>query len=255
MSLIHFSCITATWVAILAPKMVQSLTLVSPSPLECRSEISSAMVGEWLPMACSNKGKNGDRTGTIPRERLEVISSYFFGDVGDRDVDRKEAFLDNFQRRYGTGRGPEELTTQAHYFQRKMIPAKQRALVKCPVLILQGGADKMTSPVEEAGKWQDGFVNAKGGADLRTLVDAPHLLAFFSPNVTSRFIQMFVLRCEYHFPGREAVYVNEWLTACARPQQLSPLEPLPSHVILYPVPRPGPCRLSVPSVPALRALL
>ncbi len=176
--------------------MVQSLTLVSPSPLECKSEISSAMVGEWLPLALSNKDSNGDRTGTIPQECLDVVSNYFFGAVADRDLDRKEAFLANSQARYGTGKGPEELTTQAHYFQCKMIPAKQRAQVRCPVLILQGGADKMTSPVEEAQKWQDGFTGAKGGADLRTLVDAPHLLAFFSPNVTSRFILMFVMRCK-----------------------------------------------------------
>lgn len=176
--------------------MVQSLTLVSPSPLECRSEISSAMVGEWLPLALSNKGKNGDGTGAIPRQALDIITQYFFGAVSDRDADRTEAFLANFQARYGTGRGSEELTTQAHYFQRKMIPPKQRAQVRCPVLILQGGADKMTSPVEEAEKWRSGFVGAKGGADLRTLVDAPHLLAFFSPNVTSRFILMFVMRCK-----------------------------------------------------------
>lgn len=229
--------VAATWLAILAPKMVQALTLVSPSPLECQSDMSSAMVSEWLPLAVSNKGTAGDRTGTIPTECLGVISSYFFGAVGERDTARQEAFLANFQRRYGTGQGAEELSVQAGYFQRKMIPAKQRAQVTCPVLILQGGADELASPVEEAAKWRDGFVNAKGGADLRTLADAPHLLAFFDPNVTSRFLLLFVKRCEPS-PGCGAEQGGRQgeLTVCAcdprhsdRRLKPPPVGSLPAH--------------------------
>lgn len=212
-------CTIATYVTIALPSQVQALMLCSPSHLSCPPEIRDPMCNDWLPSVLVNKpGRGGDDTGSFPVESLPTLVGYFFGEkAGARDSIKKEKFLEHCQARCrslprgssqvawtltrrsrtdGTNQPPDDMTVMLYYFHHPVVPAKERAKITCPVLILQSEADTMTSPLAEARKWQDGFTCARGGAELHVVTGAPHLVCYFDPGVSSRFMWCFITRGE-----------------------------------------------------------
>lgn len=72
------------------------------------------MRSEWLPLALRNKTAQGggDESRAIPEEALSVLQHYYFGEQHERDPALRRACLENFEKRYGKGHGPEDLTAQ-----------------------------------------------------------------------------------------------------------------------------------------------
>ncbi|BGP39277.1 hypothetical protein JCM10449v2_003215 [Rhodotorula kratochvilovae] len=181
-------CRTASWLAIRRPEKVLGLVLASPAfPVE-EPGICAQLeeLGQYL---CLNKVPGGD--GSCPPEALEGIASYFFGS-DERQKSRKDEFKLGFEKRYGAGFSPAETIALASYGRRKAIPAAELARVRCPVLILSGGADKTVSPPEACEAWRRAFVNAKGGARVQFIASAPTLMSWSDYNVVNRIVAQFV---------------------------------------------------------------
>ncbi|KAL8280046.1 hypothetical protein RQP46_007627 [Phenoliferia psychrophenolica] len=160
-----------TWSAIKRPTQVKALFLVSPGFLSDPEAVGDMMVNEWLPMSCRNKNGGGDGTGDIPEEAMSVVNSFFFGTV-DRQGGRREAYRQHFQARYGTVHDPYEMSRLIGLFRRPPIPLELRQAVTAPVIIIQ----------------------ARGGADLRVITGAPHLLCLTDYSIANRFMLAFFQR-------------------------------------------------------------
>lgn len=183
-----------SWIAIKRPQKAQTLCLVSPGPLKEDYATSKALVEEWLPEAIANKDGNGDSSGSIPEDALQVISDYLFCRV-NRQEDRRAAFMKAFQERYGTeNASSHDLRHIAGFFRRDPIPSELLASIKTPVLIIHGEADKVASPLTATQAWQRSFKSARGGADLREIAGAPHLLMYTDYSIANRFLLAFVQR-------------------------------------------------------------
>ncbi|GAA5866579.1 hypothetical protein JCM8547_005465 [Rhodosporidiobolus lusitaniae] len=179
-------CRTASWLAIRRPDKVRGLMLASPAyPIE-DPEICASLeqLGQFLTL---NKGPGG--SGECPAEALEA--SYMFGS-DPRQKDRKAEFKEAFERRYGAGFPASDTLTLSSYGRRKAIPADLLAQIKCPVVVLSGGGDKIVSPKEACEQWQKSFVNAKGGAKLFEIASAPTLLSWSDYNIVNRMLASFV---------------------------------------------------------------
>ncbi|GAA6031644.1 hypothetical protein JCM8097_006563 [Rhodosporidiobolus ruineniae] len=187
-------CHVGTLLAIQRSNQVLSLILSSPGHLQIPGTPVEAGLIAMLDLLCQNKDGRGDGTGTIPEAALDENAVYCFSAVdGFKAADRKKAHNEAFQRRYGTGHSSVDLKhlflAEAH---RVAISASERAKVTCPVLILHGTRDTLVSPLAAAKEWQSGFVNAKGGAELKCISDGPHLLSFVDDNVVNRIILGFL---------------------------------------------------------------
>lgn len=182
-----------TWIATKRPNQAQALFLASPGNLEETKEVSRMMVHEWLPLACSNKDGKGDGTGALPEEALVIVNNFFFGEVG-REKERRQGYHDHFQARYGPGIDAHDVERVVSFFLRKPIPPALRAAVTAPVLIIQGGDDVQVSPLSAAEDWRDGFKSARGGADVRIITGAPHLLMHTDYSIANRFLLAFLAR-------------------------------------------------------------
>ncbi|BGP18483.1 hypothetical protein JCM10213_001201 [Rhodosporidiobolus nylandii] len=151
---------------------VVSLVLASPGELSIPNTTVAIGLRTILDDLCQNKDGKGDGSGTIPQRALDDNAEYCFG--------------------YGTGHSSIELRQLFLAEANRMpIPAEERAKVTCPVLLLHGTRDTLVSPLSAAEEWQRGFVNAKGGADLKSITDGPHLLSFIDANVVNRILLAF----------------------------------------------------------------
>ncbi|GAA5969623.1 hypothetical protein JCM11641_008182 [Rhodosporidiobolus odoratus] len=141
---------------------------------------------------CQNKDGRGDGTGTIPEKVLADNGEYCFGSIGVWADEKRKVHNEAFQRRYGTGHSSSDLRQLFLSEARRMpIPLEHREKVVCPVLILHGARDTLVSPLKAAEEWRSGFPNAKGGADVKSITDGPHLLSFIDPNIVNRIILAF----------------------------------------------------------------
>ncbi|KAM0748905.1 alpha/beta-hydrolase [Meredithblackwellia eburnea MCA 4105] len=178
-------CNCATWIAIKRPERVQSLLLASPGWLKEPQATINAMLNEFLPGAISNKNGNGDGSGTIPDETMQIVSDYYFGKLGrepevrtylkyallhlqsvltyreDSLKQRRDLFLKVYQKRYGTSQSAHDVNHVVNMFNRDPIPPELMATVKAPVLILQGADDAVAAPLQAAEEWQALFTNGE----------------------------------------------------------------------------------------------
>ncbi|KAI5475585.1 hypothetical protein MNV49_001141 [Pseudohyphozyma bogoriensis] len=180
-----------TWMAIKKPERVEGLVLCSPAHLTPNEEYTKSMLQDWWEPYAANKGPG--KTGEIPPEQLKVRDEFFFGGMA-REPERKALFETAFQQRYGPGHSARDMRHIVSFHGKSDISDGLRSTVTCPVLILHGGLDKDVSPLSAAIEWQKGFPYARGGADVREIASAPHILTYTSASIVNRFVVAFLAK-------------------------------------------------------------
>ncbi|GAA5918468.1 hypothetical protein JCM6882_005144 [Rhodosporidiobolus microsporus] len=186
--------VIASWIAIMRPEKVTSLLLASPGYMSEPPHVVEMLRGVMAELLVNKETGPGDRSGTLPPGPLEDITAYFIGS-SERLAQHRVVLSQWFQKRYGTGHSAHDIKWlfQAVY-DRKPIPHDQLASIKCPVLILRGGDDKIVCPESACQEWQNHFVSAKGGAAIHAISSAPSRISLSDSNIVNRILMQFVQR-------------------------------------------------------------
>ncbi|EGG08351.1 uncharacterized protein MELLADRAFT_71486 [Melampsora larici-populina 98AG31] len=129
-----------------------------------------------------------------PDDWHEAVAStvwYHFGSELEYDVDILDEYAGIFLRRYPPSNSVGQLMGTMPYSMRDVIPAKAQTSVTQPILILQGGADKVyTRSTLGVSSRLDGILQVSSKNELRTIPNAPLMLCrTHSVEVRNQFMQ------------------------------------------------------------------
>ncbi|GAA5868528.1 hypothetical protein JCM8547_003175 [Rhodosporidiobolus lusitaniae] len=183
-----------TWLTHKRPNQVKALIFVSPSYIEDKPEMVDVLEEEWVPLCAQNKNGNGDGTGRLPDEAIQVVKDYFFGN-STHEPERQQAFLDQYQRQQGVGHDMFKVHQLISWFRRKRPPQEVFESVRCPVLLLGGTNDRVVSGVDALLQWEDAFKNVPADKKrIERIQGGTHWLASTDAGLVNRFTLAFLKR-------------------------------------------------------------
>ncbi|GAA6044368.1 hypothetical protein JCM8097_006462 [Rhodosporidiobolus ruineniae] len=175
------------------PNQIKALILVSPAWPADSSGMVNILERDWVPLCAQNKFGNGDGTGRLPQEAIEVVRDYFFNG-STKNIDKQDRFLDQWQWHHGA-RAPDMFSVEQlmSWFRRPAPPPEVLQAVRCPVMLLAGTQDTEVAPADALWAWSEALVNAPEKR-IERIAGGTHFLATTDPNLVNRFTLQFLKR-------------------------------------------------------------
>ncbi|GAA5896476.1 hypothetical protein JCM6882_001024 [Rhodosporidiobolus microsporus] len=182
------------YIAAKRPQQVKAMILISPSFIEDSVEMCEILETQWRPLTASNKFGQGDGTGRLPDQAIDIARDYFFSGV-THVIDRQDAFCRQYQWHHGPGRDMWNIDQLLRWFRRKSPPPEIFAAIRCPVLMMRGSRDLTVNPPEALQQWSDALVNvAEEDKRQEHIIDGAHFLATTDANRVNRVALAFLKR-------------------------------------------------------------
>ncbi|BGP16875.1 hypothetical protein JCM10213_007322 [Rhodosporidiobolus nylandii] len=182
------------FIAAKRPNQVKAMILVSPSFLEDPVEMCEVLETEWAPLCATNKFGNGDGTGRLPDEAMDIVRDYFFSGC-THELERQDAFCRQYQYHHGPGQDMFRINQLLAWFRRKAPPKEVFEGVRCPVLLLGGTQDMTVNPSDALQQWYDALVSVpEADKRIERIVGGTHFLATTDSNLVNNFAIKFLRR-------------------------------------------------------------
>ncbi|GJN91162.1 hypothetical protein Rhopal_004180-T1 [Rhodotorula paludigena] len=159
-----------TYIAAKRPEQIKAMILLSPSFITDPPIMTETLRREWRPSCESNKFGNGDGSGRLPPEAMEVVADYFFSGA-THAPERRQAFINQYQETHA-GEDMLKVDQLLHWFERKAPP-----------------------PEVFAAEWSNHLVSVpEEDKRVETVAGGAHFLATTDSNIVNRFVLGFLKR-------------------------------------------------------------